>query len=130
MSQDMEKLVEKRRKEIEKKEKEDEEKKKKILEDFKDKQKEKERNRIKEKRLIMAKYMPYRKLKLETKEDDYIYAKLAKNYEKTQIDKLKKINLVPRKNRKKERRNKKIKRREKRRRKRKIRSSKKFCTEI
>ena len=93
MSQDMEKLVEKRKKEIEKKEKEDEEKKKKILEDFKDKQKEKERNRIKEKRLIMAKYMPYRKLKLETKEDDYIYAKLAKNYEKTQIDKLKKINL-------------------------------------
>ena len=93
MSQDMEKLVEKRKKEIEKKEKEDEEKKKKILEDFKDKQKEKERNRIKEKRLIMAKYMPYRKLKLETKEDDYIYAKLAKNYEKTQIDKLKKVNL-------------------------------------
>ena len=40
MSQDMEKLVEKRKKEIEKKEKEDEEKKKKILEDFKDKQKE------------------------------------------------------------------------------------------
>jgi hypothetical protein len=93
MSQDMEKLVEKRKKEIEKKEKEDEEKKKQILDKFKEKEKEIERKRIKEKRLIMAKYMPYRKLKLETKEDDYTYAKLKKKYENTENNLFKQVNL-------------------------------------
>jgi hypothetical protein len=93
MSQDMEKLVEKRKKEIEKKEKEDEEKKKQILDKFKEKEKEIERKRIKEKRLIMAKYMPYRKLKLETKEDDYTYAKLKKKYENTENYLFKQVNL-------------------------------------
>ena len=93
MSQDMEKLVEKRKKEIEKKEKEDEEKKKQILDKFKEKEKEIERKRIKEKRLIMAKYMPYRKLKLETKEDDYTYAKLKKKYENIENNLFKQVNL-------------------------------------
>jgi CRISPR/Cas system CSM-associated protein Csm3 (group 7 of RAMP superfamily) len=97
MSQDMEKLVEKRKKEIEKKEKEDEEKKKQILDKFKEKEKEIERKRIKEKRLIMAKYMPYRKLKLETKEDDYTYAKLKKKYENTENNLFKQVNLEKKK---------------------------------
>jgi hypothetical protein len=41
----------------------------------------------------MAKYMPYRKLKLETKEDDYTYAKLKKKYENTENNLFKQVNL-------------------------------------
>ena len=93
ISKDLDTLVEKRKKEIEQKEKEDEEKKKQIIDKFKEKEKEIEKKRLNEKRLIMAKYMPFRKLKLETKEEDYTYSKLNKKFIETENNLLKQKNL-------------------------------------
>ena len=97
ISKDMEQLVEKRKKEIEKREKEEEDKKKQILDKFKEKEKEIAKKRLKEKQQIMAKYMPFRQLKLETKEKDYTYNKLAKNFENSENELLKK-NILDKKN--------------------------------
>ena len=92
ISQDMEQLVLKRKMEIEKKEKEDEQKKKEILDKFKEKEKNIERKRLNDKKKIMEKYMPYRQLKLETKLDEYTYAKLDKKYIETENKLMKQIN--------------------------------------
>ena len=92
IAKDMEQLVEKRKKEIEIKEKEEKKKKKELIEKFKEKEKKIERQRLEEKKLIMVKYMPFRKIKLDKKEEDYNFAKMKQKYIDKEQNLLKKIN--------------------------------------
>ena len=93
LANDINQLVEKRKKEIEQKEKDDELKKDKIRKKFIEKEKAIEQKRLKENKEIMLKYKPYVNERFEKSESNYIYGIYEKKYLEKEQKLIKKVNM-------------------------------------
>ena len=93
LANDINQLVEKRKKEIEQKEKDDELKKDKIRKKFIEKEKAIEQKRLKENKEIMLKYKPYVNERFEKSESNYIYGIYEKKYLEKEQKLINKVNM-------------------------------------
>ena len=92
LANDINQLVERRKKEIEEKEKKDELEKDKIRKKFIEKEKAIEQKRLKEKTEIMLKYKPYMNQKNDKTENDYLFGIYDKRYKQNEQKLIDKVN--------------------------------------
>ena len=92
VANDINNLVEKRKKEIEQKEKDDQLIKEKIRKEFIEKEKAIERKRLKEQEEIMLKYKPFMNVKNDKNEKDYLFGIYDKRYQENEQKLIDKIN--------------------------------------
>lgn len=93
MKNDINQIVEKRKKEIEEKDKEEKMQKEALIQKFKEKEKIIEQRHSKKNNEIMEKYKPFRNKNLEKKSKDYNYSKIYEKYKISEEQKYKEANL-------------------------------------
>ena len=91
MKNDINQLIEKRKKEIEQKDKEEQKHKEEAIKKFKEKERAIEQMHAKKNIGIMEKYKPFREKKLEKKEKDYRYMQIYEKFKKKQENMFNKV---------------------------------------